>query len=128
MSAIVSPPESIRLSKRTKDQLITLKRKTGIRQWNVLCRWALCQSLAMTGTPPLPDEGGTEGGIEMTWRVFSGADGDLLWAALVLSCPEDVEPSTGELGRLLRAHIVRGIQLLLQSVRSKIGDLLEPAV
>ena len=33
--------EHIRLSKQAKNQLIKLKRVTGIEHWNVLCRWAL---------------------------------------------------------------------------------------
>ena len=32
--------EHIRLSQHAKDQLIKLKRVTGIDHWNELCRWA----------------------------------------------------------------------------------------
>ena len=39
-------PNSVRVNQQAKDQLIKLKRITGIKQWNVLCRWALCLSLA----------------------------------------------------------------------------------
>ena len=48
--------ETVRLSQRGKEQLIKLKRVTGIKQWNVLCRWALCVSLAdpTTGGRRLP--------------------------------------------------------------------------
>ena len=38
--------ESIRISKSGRDQLITLKRRTGIENWNVICRWAFCASSA----------------------------------------------------------------------------------
>ena len=44
--------EHIRLSQQARDQLITLKRRTGIAHWNVLCRWALCRSLAEPAPPP----------------------------------------------------------------------------
>lgn len=116
---LFTPPESVRLSKRTKDQLISLKRKTGISQWNVLCRWGFCLSLANKGTPALQEES-TDGGVEMTWRVFAGADADLLWAALVASEPDgDAERAR----RLVRAHIVRGTQLLAQLVTNQVGDL-----
>ena len=123
---LLAPPESVRLSKRTKDQLITLKRKTGIKQWNVLCRWGFCLSLANKGTPALQEEG-TDGGVEMTWRVFAGADADLLWAALVASEPE-ADADAERTRRLVRAHIVRGTQLLAQLVTNQVGDLVRPAL
>ena len=44
--------EHIRISRTARDQLITLKRRTGIMHWNVLCRWALCRSLAEPAPPP----------------------------------------------------------------------------
>ena len=40
--------DHIRLSQQAKDQLIKLKRVTGIEHWNVLCRWALCVSADRT--------------------------------------------------------------------------------
>ena len=43
--------EHVRVSLQAKGQLVRLKRLTGIKQWNVLCRWALCVSLAEQGTP-----------------------------------------------------------------------------
>ena len=35
----------IRHGQTTRDQIATLKRRTGIKHMNVLCRWALCRSL-----------------------------------------------------------------------------------
>ena len=40
---------------QAKEQLIRLKTRTGIPQWNILCRWAFCLSLAEP-TPPTPIE------------------------------------------------------------------------
>lgn len=37
--------KQIRLSSHAKEKLSRLKGKTGIRNWNILCRWALCFSL-----------------------------------------------------------------------------------
>ncbi|WP_077953634.1 DndE family protein [Salmonella enterica] len=47
--------EHVRLSEKAKQQLITLKRRTGIDNWNVLCRWAFCLSLAEKAVPPHED-------------------------------------------------------------------------
>lgn len=43
--------EIIRLSVRAKQQLVTLKRRTWFRHWNVLCRWAFCISLSERPKP-----------------------------------------------------------------------------
>lgn len=71
----------IRLSQQGKDQLIKLKRYTGIEHWNVLCRWAFCLSLSEPSVPPnakIP----ADSNVEMTWKVFGGrAPRDLSRAA-----------------------------------------------
>jgi DNA sulfur modification protein DndE len=41
-----TPIERIKLSQRAKEQLFKLKRSTKIDQWNILCRWPFCHSLA----------------------------------------------------------------------------------
>ena len=43
--------KQIRLSSQARDQLIRLKSRTGIQQWNILSRWAFGLSLRET-TPP----------------------------------------------------------------------------
>ena len=48
-----------KLSQPEKERLIRIKAKTGIQTWNVICRWALCWSLAEPSVPggvdPLSD-------------------------------------------------------------------------
>ena len=41
--------KQIKLSNAAKDKLSRLKGKTGIQNWNVLCRWAFCFSLPFAG-------------------------------------------------------------------------------
>ena len=43
--------KQVRVSQQAKDQLSRLKGKTGIKNWNVLCRWALCYSLSEKTIP-----------------------------------------------------------------------------
>ncbi len=45
--------DRIRLNASAKNQLATLKRRTGIEHNNALCRHALCISLANPSVPPL---------------------------------------------------------------------------
>ena len=68
--------ESLRLGSRAKNQLVTLKRKTGIQNWNVICRWAFVMSLREPSRPRQVNEG-LEGGVEMTWRTFGGDYADI---------------------------------------------------
>ena len=43
-----NPIERVRISQTAEDRLVKLKRSTKIKQWNILCRWAFCRSLAET--------------------------------------------------------------------------------
>src|SRR3954469_3250895 len=78
---IVVPPESVRIGSDVREQLITMKRRTGVMNWNVLCRWALCRSLAES-TPPLTTALSGDAAVEMTWKTFAGAAGDIYWWVL----------------------------------------------
>ena len=107
-----SPVETIRITKQGRDQLIKLRRITGIEQWNILCRWAMCVSLREP-TPPLAAEGKTEGGVEMQWKTFAGEWSDA-FSALIMNRVEQDGYSTEEDGpsKALRAHLHRGLGYL----------------
>jgi DNA sulfur modification protein DndE len=111
------PIEHIRLAQSARDQLVTLKRRTGISQWNVLCRWAFCRSLAEPAVPPaakLP----ADSNVEMTWKVFGGSHGDELWALLRLRCHRDGLALDEEtLAQQFRLHLHRGIGYLVGDPR-----------
>jgi len=109
--------EHIRLSQQARDQLITLKRRTGISHWNVLCRWALCRSLAEPARPPVIKLT-FDSNVEMSWRTFGGDLGDVLWAALRLRCYNDGLPLDEEtLAQQFRLHLHRGIGYLVGDPR-----------
>lgn len=76
--------DTIRLSEKQKQQLIRLKSRTGIENWNVLCRWALCMSLAEETVPPIEDIP-SDSNVEMSWKVFAGEYADVYLAVLRLS-------------------------------------------
>ena len=63
--------KQVRLSQQAKDQLSRLKGKTGIKNWNILCRWALCYSLS-EGTIPTDIELPADSNVEMSWYTFGG--------------------------------------------------------
>lgn len=106
------PVDRIKLSQSAKDQLLKLKRVTKIPTWNVLCRWALCRSLAEPSMPspvPIP----TDSNLEMTWQVFGGPIADQLLIALKQRCYKDRLGTDAEtLTTQLRLHLHRGIGYL----------------
>ena len=106
------PVDRVRISQSAKDQLIKLKRITKIDQWNILCRWALCRSLAEP-TPPSPVAIPADSNVEMTWQVFGGAIGDLLIVALKQRCHTDnLNLDSETLAIQFRLHLHRGIGYL----------------
>jgi DNA sulfur modification protein DndE len=107
------PIEHIRLSRAARDQLVTLKRRTGITHWNVLCRWAFCRSLAEDAPPPAARLA-ADSNVEMNWKTFAGAHGDELWALLRHRCHRDELPLDDEtLATQFRLHLHRGIGYLV---------------
>jgi DNA sulfur modification protein DndE len=107
------PPEAIRFGSDTRDALVTLVRRTGIKHRNVLCRWALCRSLAESSRPPaLPPRGERE--VDIAWRLVAGSLGDLWWLLLLTRLHDDDLPWTQQTAsEELHRHIARGIQYLV---------------
>ena len=121
--------EHIRLSQQAKDQLIKLKRVTGIEHWNVLCRWAFCLSLSEQSVPPIAKIP-ADSNVEMSWKVFGGRYAELYMALLKERCVRDGLGSDPDvLAQQFRMHLHRGIAYLAgnKDLR-KVDDLLALAV
>lgn len=118
-----------RLSNQAKEQLIRLKTRTGIEQWNTLCRWALCLSLREE-TPPTPVDIPADSNVEITWQVFGGEHADLYLSILIQRCVRDgIELNDRELARQFRLHLHRGIAYLATPGHTQsIADLAKLAV
>ena len=125
------PIENIRLSQRAKERLITLKRTAGLTQWNELCRWAFCLSLA-DPNPPAPRKVPSDSSVEMTWKTFGGKHQELYLSLLRLRCHEDGLPLDDETLRTqFRLHLHRGIAALagnrkLRTIEALIAKASEP--
>lgn len=121
--------KQVRLSQQAKEQLIRLKGRTGIQNWNVLCRWALCVSLREPSVPSDMDIP-ADSNVEMTWDVFAGEYGEIYAALMVQRCKSDglgVDPEV--VARQFRLHLHRGISYLAATnvVRS-LNDLVNLAL
>lgn len=104
--------ETVKVSEKAKIQLITLKRRTGIQNWNVLCRWAFCLSLAEKSAP-LQEDVITDSSVEMTWKTFTGNQEDLYTGLLLLRAKHDgIAFEESKISNYFKLHLHRGISYL----------------
>lgn len=120
--------DALRLDSSAKNALAVLKRKTGIETWNVLCRWALCISLAEEQTPR-ENSVGEKKEIEIAWDVFAGKAASVYRGLLVERCQiEGMEVTQKNLNFILSQHVHRGIGYLAANKDLKnIGSLIRLA-
>jgi len=104
--------KQIKLPAQSKDRLSRLKGRTGIQNWNVLCRWALCFSLSESSIPTdfeLP----ADSNLEMSWLTFAGENHEIYEALVKAWCIQN-NLSTDEesLSKYFKLHLNRGIAYL----------------
>ena len=101
--------KQIRLSQRSREKLSRLKGKTGIKNWNILCRWALCYSLSEK-TIPTDVEIPADSNLEMSWYTFGGEYSDLYDALVCAWCIEMGLPTDdATLQKYFHLNLERGI-------------------
>ena len=104
--------KQVRVSQQAKDQLSRLKGKTGIKNWNVLCRWALCYSLSEK-TLPTDIQTAADSNLEMTWFTFGGEYYELYEAIVKAWCIQMHLPTDDEtVSKNFRLNLERGIAYL----------------
>ena len=104
--------KQVKLSNESKDKLSRLKGKTGIQNWNILCRWAVCLSLSEP-SQPAADAKATDSNVEMTWHVFGGEYHEIYEALIKQRCINDGLGTDREtLQRQFKLHLARGISYL----------------
>ena len=109
--------ETIRLSEKQKQQLSILKRKTGVTNWNVLCRKALCLSLAENTVPPL-EEIPSDSNVEMSWKVFAGEYSDVYLAILKQAYrAQELKLNNLSFYDFFKLHLNRGISFFLKEFK-----------
>lgn len=101
--------KQIKLSQQAKDHLSRLKGKTGIKNWNVLCRWAFCYSLS-ENTLPTDISIEADSNLEMSWYTFGGEYSDIydsLIKAWCINMGLPIDETT--LSKYFRLNLERGI-------------------
>ncbi len=124
--------ETIRVSQDAKEQLVRLKRHTGLAQWNIICRWALLRSLAEPTDPPNIRHP-SDSNVEMTWRVFAGPYAAVFESLVLLRYRQSGRPINDPTGlpEFFRQHLHRGIGTLIgdrstRSIAALIGTAQRP--
>ncbi len=101
--------KQIKLSSISKDRLGRLKGKTGIKNWNVLCRWALCYSLS-ENTMPTDVPIVADSNVEMSWFTFGGEYSDIYDALMIAWCKKmNLHTDEETLAKYFKLHVERGI-------------------
>lgn len=117
------PVEYVRVSSKSKDVLIKIKRNTGLGHWNEICRIALCKSLS-NPTPPPAFENQGESAIDIEWKTFAGIFQIELAALVIYKAASDGIDATRKenMTTYIRDHIERGI--LSMNSTKHLSDLL----
>lgn len=121
--------KQIRLSNASKDKLSRLKGKTGIQNWNTLCRWAFCYSLS-EGTIPTDITIESDSNVEMSWYTFAGEFHEIYEALIKEWCIEKgLDANEDTIAKYFKLHLERGIGYLAGTNFIKnLDSLLELAI
>jgi len=107
------PVATVVVTEEGKNQLSTLRKRTGIKNWNVLCRWAICYSLSDRSRPPKMELANLSN-VEMTWTTFGGQHAELFSTLIRARCNEDgLEINEENLREQFRLHLHRGLSNLV---------------
>ncbi len=110
--------DHVYVSEKGKKQLSKLKTKTGIQQWNYLCRWAFCLSLQEKSVPPFEDIT-TDSNIDMNWQTFAGQYHEVYLAILRTRLRNDgLSDDDDNLKLYFKIHLHRGISYLVKHTES----------
>lgn len=102
----------IRLTSSAKDKLSRLKGKTGIKNWNVLCRWAFCYSLH-EGSVPTDVPLNADSNVEMSWYTFAGEFSEIYEALIIEWCnSKSIDITDENIAKYFKLHLERGISYL----------------
>lgn len=111
--------DRVRLTLAAKNQLATLKRRLGIDHNNAICRHALCLSLSNENIPP-SEAFNFNGGLEIDWKVLTGANEDLYINLVYLRQRQGELPCDDDaIKAAITLHIHRGLSYMM----GKSGDL-----
>lgn len=117
--------ETVKVSDKARQQLINIKKRTGIQHWNVICRWALTVSLSEE-SKVLDENIIANSTVEMTWKTFTGGHEKLYMALLLTKAKKDKwATDTDAINTYFKLHLHRGISYLNGKSAETLSNLLK---
>ena len=114
--------DTLKTSSNLKNSLTRIKTITGISNWNVICRWALCLSLKQNSLPREVDE--KLDGVEIDYDVLVGKNKTIYTQLLINNLQtHQVEINKKNLTKYLNAHVNRGANIIYTNKLKNISDL-----
>ena len=114
--------DNLKTSTNLKNSLTRIKTNTGIANWNVICRWALCLSLKQTSLPREVDE--KLDGVEIDYDILVGKNKTIYTQLLINNLiTHKVEINKRNLTKFLNAHVNRGANIIYTNKLKDISGL-----
>ena len=113
----------LRTSTNVKNSLTRIKTLTGIPNWNIICRWALCLSLKQTSLPREVEE--KLDGVEIDYDTLVGKNKSIYTQLLINNLvTHNVAVDKKNLTKYLYAHVNRGVNIIYTNKLKDISGLL----
>ena len=112
----------LRTSSNVKSSLTRIKTITGISNWNIICRWALCLSLKQTSLPREVEE--KLDGVEIDYDTLVGKNKSIYTQLLINNLVANkVTVDKKNLTKYLYAHVNRGVNIIYTNKLKDISGL-----
>ena len=99
-----------------------LKTITGISNWNIICRWALCLSLKQTSLPREVEE--KLDGVEIDYDTLVGKNKSIYTQLLINNLvTHNLAVDKKNLTKYLYAHVNRGVNIIYTNKLKDISGL-----
>jgi len=113
----------LRTSSNVKSSLTRIKTITGISNWNIICRWALCLSLKQTSLPREVEE--KLDGVEIDYDTLVGKNKSIYTQLLINNLvAHNVVVDKKNLTKYLYAHVNRGVNIIYTNKLKDISGLM----
>ena len=112
----------IKLSESAKNKLITIRKRTGCENWNIICRWGFLAAIKDSDKVTFENIV-TDSNVEMTWRTFAGQYEKLYMALLVKELKrQGIQINKKNVNDYFKIYLHNGISILMNPKLKNISD------
>ena len=114
--------DNLKTSSNVRYSLLRIKTITGISNWNIICRWALCLSLKQTSLPREVEE--KLDGVEIDYDTLVGKNKSVYTQLLINNLvTHNLAVDKKNLTKYLYAHVNRGVNIIYTNKLKDISGL-----